>query len=47
MSDVSTTDDIDPKSTATYRILKAVVIFLGALLLLAFLLVVVGIKACA
>ena len=43
MSDVSTAEAIDPKSTATYRSLKAVVIILGVLLLLAFVLVVVGI----
>ncbi len=43
MTDVSTSDAIDPKSTATYRSLKAVVIILGVLLLLAFILVVVGI----
>jgi hypothetical protein len=43
VSDVSTAEAIDPKSTATYRSLKAVVIILGVLLLLAFVLVVVGI----
>jgi hypothetical protein len=36
-------DAVDPKSTATYRGLKAAVIILGVLLLLAFVLVVVGI----
>ena len=43
MSDVSTTPDVDPKSTTTYRLLRAAVIILGVLLFLAFLLVVVGI----
>lgn len=43
MSDVSTSDAIDPKSTVTYRGLKAAVIILGLLLLLAFVMVVVGI----
>ena len=43
MSDVTTAEDIDPKSTPTYRILKVVVIVLGVLLLLAFVMVVVGI----
>jgi hypothetical protein len=43
VSDVSTSDDIDPKSTITYRGAKVAVIVLGVLLLLAFLMVVVGI----
>jgi len=43
VTDVSTTTDADPKSSATYRGLKAAVIILGALLVLAFALVVVGI----
>ena len=43
MSDVSTSDAIDPKSTISYRGAKVAVIVLGVLLLLAFIMVVVGI----
>lgn len=43
MSDGSTSDAIDPKSTISYRGAKVAVIVLGVLLLLAFVMVVVGI----
>ena len=43
MTDVSTSDAIDPKSTISYRGAKVAVIVLGVLLLLAFVMVVVGI----
>ncbi|HEY5338617.1 MAG TPA: DUF6476 family protein [Rhizomicrobium sp.] len=46
MTEVSETTmpaDVDPKSTLSYRSLKAVVIVLGALIVLALILVVVGI----